>query len=126
MKKLIFLYYKDSSIKYILIYLLIKARMISNEYSCTLHWECDGNHSPKVRITGDICGNGNRGLIKTSGPINAKEWLRLAVAPSALTRDPDDTSPLSFPLSPILKGVCITISYSDSSPYNYISRLGAR
>jgi len=60
--------------------------------NCSLHLECDGNHKPKVRIEGDICGRGNRGLIFAYGPVDAKYWLTLASGPR-------------------LKGVCVTISY---------------
>ena len=78
---------------------------------CTLHWACDAIHPPHVRISGNICGRGGRGLIVTSGSSDAEYWLMLAIAPRAIIRDPEDKTPLLFPLPPQLKGVCVTLSH---------------
>ena len=78
--------------------------------TCRLHWPCDGDHSPYVRITGPTYGRPN-GIIITSGAVNAQEWITYAAAPRPQPfQHPDYASPLPSPLPPRLQGVCVTIT----------------
>ena len=80
--------------------------------TCRLHLSCDGDHPPYVRITGNIYGR-EGGLILTSGPVYAQEWLTFAAAPQPpLLWDSCGVRPsVSFPRRPRLQGVCVTISH---------------
>jgi hypothetical protein len=80
---------------------------------CRLHWACDVIHAPNVRVTGTIYYGRQGGLIVTSGPYEANEWLRLAAAPRPvpLWDGRGERPSLPYPRTPLLQGVCVTISH---------------
>ena len=80
---------------------------------CRLHWACDGDHPPYVRVTGSIYHKEGGDLVIKSGPSYAQDWLTFAAAPRAppIWDGQGERPSVSLHRAPPLQGACVTISH---------------